>query len=85
MTRPKLPPKRKKIISEQKKKVPTKDEMVSMRLTTTQLTLIDDFRQEVQKQLGLPVTRGWVMVRLMELGAPVFERVYGIEEPTDEL
>lgn len=84
MTRPKLPPKRKKIVEEHRKKT-TKDEMVSMRLTTSQLSQIDEFRKEVESQLGLPVTRGWIMIRLMELGSPVFEKVYGIEEPTDEL
>ncbi len=78
MTRPKLPPKRVKIVSEQRKKMPVKEEMISMRLTKSQLQRLDFYRQALEKQMGLPVTRGWIVVRLIEMGTPSFEKFYDI-------
>jgi hypothetical protein len=78
MPRPKLPPKRIKVVSEQRKKMPLKDEMISMRLTKAQLERLDFYRKMLETQMGLPVTRGWVVGRLMEMGQPSFEKFYDI-------
>jgi hypothetical protein len=88
MGRPKLPPKRIKVVTEQRKKLPIKEEMISMRLTTKQLQRLDFYRQALEKHMGLPVTRGWVVNRLMELGTGPFEKfydLYGLFKEEDEI
>jgi hypothetical protein len=72
------------VVTEQRKKLPLKEEMISMRLTRSQLQRLDFYRQVLEKHMGLPVTRGWVVTRLIELGVPAFEKFYEIQEIFEE-
>lgn len=68
-----------KVETQRKEKIPNKDEMISMRLTTRQLQILDEYRTTLEEEMGLPVTRGWVVTRLIELGTPAFEKLYGVK------
>jgi len=74
-----------KLKVEQRKNIPTKSEMISMRLTENELKKLDFYRKVLEDRMGLPVTRVWVIVRLIELGTPAFEKFYDLASVLKEI
>lgn len=74
-----------RIVRKQRDELPVKSEMISMRLTESELKKLDFYKAVLEERMGLPVTRGWVIKRLLELGTPTFEKFYDLQALLKEI